>query len=176
LLDQSIRTAILALHSKGQSIRAIARAMKLSRGAVRLVIRTGTAEVPRAPRAERAEPHEEEIRELYARNKGNLVRVHEELVAAGASLSYQALTGFCRRRGIGQEPRRPAGRYHFEPGQEMQHDTSQHMAYLGGVLRKVGLREVVWVETSQKVEPYSPRRHDLLLREVLLPRADSMTN
>jgi hypothetical protein len=47
LLDQSIRTAILALHRKGLGIKAIARAMKLSRGAVRDVIRSGTAEVPR---------------------------------------------------------------------------------------------------------------------------------
>jgi hypothetical protein len=44
------------------------------------------------------------------------VRVHEELVADGAPLSYQALTAFCRRQGIGQESHAPAGRYYFEPG------------------------------------------------------------
>jgi hypothetical protein len=54
------------------------------------------------------------------------VRVHEELLADGAALSYQALTAFCRRQGIGQEPIVPSGRYHFEPGVEMQHDTSPH--------------------------------------------------
>jgi hypothetical protein len=42
------------------------------------------------------------------------VRVHEELVASGAALSYPALTAFCRREGIGQEPVVPAGSYdHF---------------------------------------------------------------
>jgi hypothetical protein len=44
------------------------------------------------------------------------VRVHEELTAAGAALSYAALTAFCRRQGIGQTPVVPAGQYHFEPG------------------------------------------------------------
>jgi hypothetical protein len=63
--------------------------------------------------------------------------VHEELVAEGAELSYPALTAFCRRHGIGHEPKEPAGHYHFEPGQEMQHDTSEHELTLGGKLRKV---------------------------------------
>ncbi len=65
------------------------------------------------------------------------MRVHEELTAAGAELSYQALTAFCRRHGIGQEPIVPAGRYHFEPGQEAQHDTSPHEAVIGGRKRRV---------------------------------------
>jgi hypothetical protein len=60
------------------------------------------------------------------------VRVHEELVASGAALSYPALTGFCRRQGIGQTPIVPAGQYHFEPGVEMQHDTSPHTVEVGG--------------------------------------------
>lgn len=64
--------------------------------------------------------------------KGNLVRVHEELVAAGAALSYQALTAFCRREAIGQTPILPAGRYEFAPGEEMQHDTSPHSVTVGG--------------------------------------------
>jgi hypothetical protein len=94
--------------------------MKVSRAAVREVVRAGSAEVPRLPRQEKAEAHEADIRELYARCNGNMVRVHEELSLKGVSLSYQALTGFCRRHGIGHEPQKPAGRYHFEPGQEMQ--------------------------------------------------------
>ena len=60
------------------------------------------------------------------------MRVHEELTAGGAALSYPALTGFCRRQGIGQTPALPAGQYHFEPGVEMQHDTSPHAVEVGG--------------------------------------------
>lgn len=143
MLDESLRTAILALHKKGHGIRAIARTMKLSRGAVRDVLHDGSAQVPRPSRAEKAESHEAQIRELYARCKGNLVRVHEELTTAGATLSYQALTGFCRRHGIGYEPKKPAGRYFFEPGQEMQHDTSPHWVRMGGVERRVQTASLV---------------------------------
>jgi hypothetical protein len=60
------------------------------------------------------------------------VRVHEELLASGAALSYPALTAFCRREGIGQAPLVPAGRYEFPPGKEMQHDTSPHEVVVGG--------------------------------------------
>ena len=60
------------------------------------------------------------------------MRVHEELQAGGAALSYQALTAFCRRQGIGQTPVVPSGQYHFEPGVEMQHDTSPHEVEVGG--------------------------------------------
>jgi len=65
------------------------------------------------------------------------VRVHEELTASGALLSYQALTAFCRRHGLGQTPSEPAGQYHFEPGVEMQHDTSPHEVEVGGKAYKV---------------------------------------
>ena len=58
-------------------------------------------------------------------------------MASGAALSYQALTAFCRRHGIGQAPPAAAGQYHFEPGEEMQHDTSPHEVELGGKKRKV---------------------------------------
>ena len=71
--------------------------------------------------------------DLLGTCEGNLVRVHEELVAGGAALSYSTLTGFCRREEIGQKPKTPVGRYHFEPGQELQHDTSPHKVKLSGV-------------------------------------------
>jgi hypothetical protein len=87
-------------------------------------------------RPEKAEPYRQMILDLFPVCKGNLVRVHEDLVAAGADLSYPALTAFCRRQGIGQKPVVPAGRYHFEPGEEMQHDTSPHEVIIDGKKRK----------------------------------------
>ncbi len=65
------------------------------------------------------------------------MRVHEELRASGAELSYAALTGFCRRHGIGYQPPVAAGQYDFAPGEEMQHDTSPHEVELAGKKRKV---------------------------------------
>ena len=115
MLDQSTRAAILQLREQGHSIRSIARALKVSRGAVRDVLRSATEQVPTLVRPEKATPYRDQILELYVRCKGNLVRVHEELVASGAQLSYQALTAFCRRQGIGHEPKKPVGEYRFGP-------------------------------------------------------------
>jgi len=126
VLDQVTRSAILLLRKQGHGTRRIAEALDISRATVRSVVERGTPDVPQLARAEKAEPHRAEILELFASCKGNLVRVHEELVVAGATFSYQALTSFCRRHGIGHEAKEPVGSYHFEPGEEMQHDTSPH--------------------------------------------------
>src|SRR5271166_3374312 len=136
MLDQSTRIAILRLREEGNGTRAIARALGISRGAVKDVLTAGTAEVPEMVRAESAEPYREHILELLPGCKGNLVRVHEEIVAAGASISYPALTAYCRRHGIGHEPPTPVGQYHFAPGEEGQHDTSPHDVILASKRRR----------------------------------------
>ncbi|HEX9120370.1 MAG TPA: IS21 family transposase [Terriglobales bacterium] len=137
MLSRSQRTTILELAGQGVSKHEIARVLGVSRLSVRRVLRASSVEVPELDRAEKAEPYRQQILELMHPCKGNLVRVHEELVAGGAALSYQALTAFCRRHGIGQPPVVAAGRYEFEPGEEMQHDTSPHEVRLGGKKRKV---------------------------------------
>jgi hypothetical protein len=88
-------------------------------------------------RAEKAEPYRQQILELFEQCQGNLVRVHEELLAGGVELSYPALTAFCRRHGIGYQPPVAAGQYDFAAGVEMQHDTSPHELSLAGKKRKV---------------------------------------
>jgi len=128
MLDQTTRLTILRLRSEGHGTRAIAKALGISRGAVKRVLAAGTDQVPALERAELGDPHRDDILALYASCKGNLVRVHEELSARGAALSYPALTAFCRRHGIGHPAPEPAGRYEFAPGKEMQHDTSPHLA------------------------------------------------
>jgi transposase len=136
MLDQSTRVAILRLREEGHGTRAIARALGVSRGAVKDVLTAGTAEVPELSRVEVADAYREQILELLPRCKGNLVRVHEEIVAAGAKLSYPALTAYCRRHGIGHEPAQPVGQYHFDPAEEAQHDTSPHDPIIGGKKRR----------------------------------------
>ena len=137
MLSQAQRTTILELHSKGVSKREIARVMGISRVAVRQVLRSNSTAVPEIQGAEKAEPYRQQILELFETCPGNLVRVHEELVADGAQLSYAALTAFCRRHGIGYQPPVAAGQSDFAPGVEMQHDTSPHELSLAGKQRKV---------------------------------------
>jgi len=143
MLDQGVRAAILSLRAKGLGIRQIARALQISRGTVRTVLKTGSPTVPRLDRVEKAEPHRDQIVELYQQCRGNLVRVHEELVAHGVGMSYPALTAFCRRHGIGRAPKPPVGHYDFSPGQEMQHDTSPHRAPIAGVEQRVETASLV---------------------------------
>jgi transposase len=143
MLDQGLRTAILSLRTKGHGIRQIARALQISRGTVRTVLTAGSPTVPRIERAEKAEPYRDQILEWVDRCRGNLVRVHEELVAQGVAISYPALTAFCRRHAIGHEPPAPVGHYDFQPAQEMQHDTSPHRAPIGGLEQRIETASLV---------------------------------
>ena len=143
MLTREQRIAILQLHQKGLGTRAIKKALGISRGAIKKVIQSQSYEPPLFQRPSKAEPYRQEILDLHKTCKGNLVRVHEELQTQGAQLSYPALTAFCRQQGIGQTAILPVGRYHFEPGQEIQHDTSPHQAIIGGKSRKFQTAAVV---------------------------------
>ncbi len=165
MLSQSERTAILELSAKKVGTREIARALKLSRWAVRKVIRLNSSAIPEIERAEKAEPYRAQILELLDTCKGNLVRVHEELMAQGAELSYQALTAFCRRHGIGQTPPTPVGQYHFEPGEEAQHDTSPHTVEVGGKKYAAQTASAVLYYTTKSL--FSSRGAIILSRRLL---------
>jgi transposase len=157
MLNKSQRMTILELHNQGMKIRQIAKALGFSRPAVRRVIRSNSSEVPFIQRSERAQPYRQRILELYASCNGNLVRVHEELVAEGAELSYQALTAFCRRHDIGQVEKKPAGQYYFVPGEEMQHDTSPHGVVIGGKPRNVQTASAVLCYSRMLFFQFFPR-------------------
>jgi len=107
------------------------------------VLTSGSPTVPRIERPEKAEPYRDQIREWVERCRGNLVRVHEELVAQGVTISYPALTAYCRRHAIGHAPPAPVGHYDFAPAQEMQHDTSPHRAPIGGVEQRIETASLV---------------------------------
>lgn len=132
----------MALHSKGNSAREIAKAVGVSRNSVRPVLR-GVAAAGSAWRASRLETYLEDIRVLHQQcmkknGRSNLVRVLEKLrelaAARGERLeaSYSALTWFCREHGIGVTAKEPVRRIITEPGEEMQHDTSLYTILLGG--------------------------------------------
>ncbi len=143
MLDLDTRRAILQLKALGHGVRAIARTLKTSRNSVRDVLAAGVAEVPLLERSEICEPHLDVLRTLYADCGGNRVRVWEEAQKRNIVISYTGLTAFMRRHGIGVKHKQPAGRYHFEPGEEMQHDTSPHDVKIGEKLRRVQCASLV---------------------------------
>ena len=143
MLDEDTRTAILRLHVQGHGSRKISRALGIARDSVRRIIRSGSATVPPLLRKERAEAWRDEILELYTRYEGHLGRVHDALSDLGVTISYPALTAFCRRHGIGHTPPPPAGHYLFSAGEEMQHATSPHRANIAGTETRVQTASLV---------------------------------
>lgn len=143
MLDLDTRRAVLQLKSLGHGVRAIGRILKISRNSVRAVLSQASAEVPAIERAEICDPHLDSLRALYAECQGNRVRVWEEAQKLGVAISYPALTSFLRRQGIGVKQKRAAGRYHFEPGEEMQHDTSPHEVKVADTTRRLQCASVV---------------------------------
>ena len=137
MLDADRRHAILTLSQQGHGVRTIARAVGVSRNAVRRVQESGSAAVNEAVHPEQLTCDLETIRDLYSHCRGNRVRVWEELTALGTTVPYTTLTGFMRRHGIGVAAKVRAGTYSFEPGEEMQHDTSPHDVEVGGRKRRL---------------------------------------
>lgn len=143
MLDLDTRTAILKLREQKHGTRSIARALGVSRGAVKRALDSGEPQVPPMARDRDAEKHLDRVRQPYVTCEGSLVRVHEELEGEGVELGYSTLTWLCRKHGIGVEPKRAAGQYVFEPGQESQHDTSPHDVKVGGSMRRLQCASLV---------------------------------
>jgi hypothetical protein len=143
MLDEPTREAILRLLLDGRGVRETARAVGVSRNAVRRVRREGRAEVPVLLRSEQLTPHRARIEALIKGCKGNLVRVREELEGEDVFVGYSTLTAFCRKHALLGQPKQRAGRYHFAPGEEMQHDTSPHDIVIGGRKRRLQCTSVV---------------------------------
>jgi transposase len=167
MLDQYTRTAILQLSKAGHGVRTIAKALSLSRNAVRDVVRSGAHEVPAFERDSRLSDSLDLIRVLHEQCQGNLVRVMEKLSDSGIAVGYSTLTAFCRRHEIGHKPKQAAGQYHFAPGEEMQHDTSPHAVVVGGKKRALQCASLVQCYSTALYAQVYPRFSRLECRAFL---------
>ena len=129
MIPVEIREAIFALKQQGRALREISRALKVSRNTVRRVLRQDPPKAAREPAEYPTLRHV--LPQLYRRCKGNGVRIREILKDEyEIDVAYSTLTRFVREQSLRQAKRR-SGIYTFEPGQEMQHDTSPHRITLG---------------------------------------------
>jgi len=167
VLDLDTRTAILRLRREGHGIKRIAQVLGISKNSVRKVLDSGEAAVPPMRREESLAPHIDQVRQLFSACKGNRVRVHEELTAEGIEVAYQTLTTFCRRHDIGVKPKQRVGRYHFEPGQEMQHDTSPHDVEVGGRKRTLQCASLILCFSRMSYSQCFPRWNRFLAKVFL---------
>src|SRR6266446_5542843 len=128
MIPMEIRNSVRVLKAQGQTLREISRLLKLSRNAVRRILREReVAAVLPCPA-----PTLAKLDDVFARAGGNVARV-QQLLAAETDLQvpYSTLTRWIREAGLRSPPRR-AGEYSFAPGEEMQHDTSPHRMMMAG--------------------------------------------
>lgn len=132
MIEPSKEELIRELAGNGSSQREIAKLLKISRNTVRRILDSPTTR--QAPKREsRYACHLPIIKDLLQQCRGNLVRVKEELAARHQiEIPYQSLTWLVRDHQLRQPTGKRVGRYHFGPGEELQHDTSPHRLLLAG--------------------------------------------
>lgn len=125
-----IRQSVHTLQQQNVSLREIARVLKISRNTARSILRE-----PQSPVGGTAAPDEgahKRLAEVYARAQGNAVRMNQILAQEDdKQVAYSTLTRWVRDADLRASVKR-SGEYHFEPGQEMQHDTSPHKVEVAG--------------------------------------------
>jgi transposase len=123
-ISNSVRT----LRDQGRSLHEISRLLCLSRNTVRRILRV---KAPPVAGAAMDAALQQRLKDVYARAQGNAVRMAQILASDyEMELPYSTLTRWVRKAELRAAPKRP-GEYHFEPGEEMQHDTSAHRVMLG---------------------------------------------
>ena len=131
MLSHEKKQAILELHQQGIAQREIGRLLRVSRNTVRGVVRKKDKE--------QREPTRKwplvvsQLPELYLRTQGNAVRIQELLdEEQGITIPYSTLTRLLRNADLRTPAPKRSGIYRYEPGAEMQHDTSPHAIEIGG--------------------------------------------
>lgn len=125
MIDNQLRLTIQTLHQRQIGIRAISRQLGISRNTVKKALAGNPPET-----TSRSFEHLDLIRSLFARCHGNVVRIKEILEDEyGIHMAYSTLTSLVRHE-LRESQKKPSGTYVFEPGQEMQHDTTSYLMKL----------------------------------------------
>ena len=130
MISPETKQAIVELKSKGVKIRKISRILKVSRNTVRMVVRGKHKNAP-----ESISGYQEImpiIKEQFQFCKGNAVRVHENLIDQyDENIPYSTLNRLIRDMELRDKKKQRSGEYMFNPGREVQHDTSPHGIIFG---------------------------------------------
>jgi transposase len=170
MIPPEIRNSVRVLAAQGRPLREISRALKLSRNAVRRILRAGDAVA--APPCEPAMLAR--LEEAFVRARGNVARV-QQLIAAEHDLQvpYSTLTRWIRQAALRSPPSR-AGEYGFAPGEEMQHDTSPHRLTMAGKPITVQCAALVLAFSRRLFVQYYPRFTRFEAKQFLLEAARFM--
>jgi transposase len=163
-----IRYSVQTLQAQGRSLREISRLLGISRNTVRRILR-GPVHAERG--AALNEAAQQRLAEVYARAQGNAVRMGQILKDEdGIEWAYSTLTRRVRQAELRTPPKR-AGEYHFEPGEEMQHDTSPHRVMLAGKTVIAQCAALVLACSRRLYVAYFPRYTRLEAKHFLLQAA-----
>jgi len=145
----------LGLHQKGKSRRTISRLLKISRNTIRKILEQG-ADIPGLEKENTEEDILPIIREVFMRCQGNAVRVQEILKEEyDSEIAYSTLTRLIQNANL-RKPIKRVGEYVFDPGQEMQHDTSPHWVILDGKKVKAQCASLIFGYSRQLFMRYYP--------------------
>lgn len=165
-----IRHSVQALQLQGHSLREISRLLHISRNTVRRILRGPAG----GERAQLDQAAQQRLAEVYARARGNAVRMGQILKDEhGIECAYSTLTRRVRQAELRARPQR-AGEYHFEPGEEMQHDTSPHRLTIGGKSMTAQCAALVLACSRRLFFAYYPRYTRLQAKHFLLEAARFM--
>jgi len=104
-----IRNGVKLLRAQGQSLREISRLLKLSRNAVRRILREKDGKRTLSPPCDAAILAG--LEGAFKRARGNGVRVQELLAETGLNVPYSTLTRWMRQAQLREPPQR-SGEYH----------------------------------------------------------------
>ena len=136
MLTKELRQTITFLHQRKKSNREIVKLLKISRNTVKAVLEQGVDKPPKTRKNKETDIYPL-LRELFTRCLGNAVRMKEVLEEEySVTIGYTTLKQYIRNAGL-RAPLKRVGEYCFEPGHEMQHDTSPHWVLLGDKKLKV---------------------------------------
>jgi transposase len=130
----------------GKSIREIGRILNMSRNTVRRLVRQKTMPDGEIFKNEQEEKLIELVQPLLHSCRGNLVRVHEIITSEHQQdLAYSSLTYLVRKYQLKETGKKKRfGEYYYEPGVEMQHDTSPHQLMINGQLVKAQCASLIF--------------------------------
>jgi len=156
MIDKMKRQTIVTLHQLGKSCRHISKLLSISRNTINKILGEGVDS--QSPKRH----HERDdltplIEAVYTRVNGNVVRVQEILKAEhNQDIAYSTLTRLVREIQLRKAPVR-FGEYIYEPGIEMQHDTSPHKVSLGGKIIKAECASLIFGFSRKLFFQYYPR-------------------
>lgn len=137
MIDQDRQAAALTLYREGMRLKAIARQLRIDVKTVRAIVRTDCVREPEE-RSDSVAIDEVLLERLHRDCSGYVQRMHEILTEEhGIDIGYSTLTRLVRAHGLGATPRERACHVPDVPGEEMQHDTSEHKVRIGGVKQKL---------------------------------------